>query len=423
MGTNFNYDDTSHQVIFDHINGGSGSDSLQEACRAWQRLGDDVGATGKSFVQSTIGGVLASREGAAAEAAVAAIGAMLPWLEDVALIAITAAQRAQGQADYWVTAKNNVPLVPPVPESAGFFGDPGEWFTEQMDWFPGVTSEEERAQQRLQDAAEQARQAMRVYQSSSNGNIDPAPAFTAPQSWDGSIGALPLTGLHINSAGATPVAVGGGDAGAHQAYVLAAHQPASDQPVATVSQLAQGGPTAAPGNIGAGQWAGSPTPVQGATPGPLPVGTGFGGDAGRPSAPVRGGAAGARFAGAGAGGGTGRAGYGPRPSSTFGPRPALSAPHPSIDERGGARGGVNSAGAGSAGAGSVGAGSVGAGSAGAGRGSSGAGYGAPFAGGAGQPGEQDREHRSKYLVHDDSHAIVGDLPPTAPPVIGEDPAY
>lgn len=47
-----------------------------------------------------------------------------------------------------------------------------------------------------------------------------------------------------------------------------------------------------------------------------------------------------------------------------------------------------------------------------------AGYGPPV--GAGQQGEQDREHRSKYLLHDDSNAIVGDLPPTAPPVIGAD---
>jgi hypothetical protein len=62
----------------------------------------------------------------------------------------------------------------------------------------------------------------------------------------------------------------------------------------------------------------------------------------------------------------------------------------------------------------------GAGSAGATRGASGAAYGEPFAGCASQRGEQDREHRSKYLVHDDSNAIVGDLPPTAPPVIGAD---
>ncbi len=412
MGTNFNYDDTSHQVIFDHINGGSGSQSLQAASQAWQRLGDDVGLTGKSYVHSAIRGILASREGAAAEAAMAATGAMLPWLDDVALIATSAAQRAQGQADYWVTAKNSVPPVPPAPESAGFFGDPGAWFTEKMDWIPGVTSDEERAHQRQQDAAEQARQAMRVYQSSSNGNIDPAPAFTAPQALDASIGALPLAGPNVNGSGATPARAASGGVAAQQAHLLAAHQPADSQPAATVSQLAQGG-HAPPSNTVAGQWAGNPstaTSVQAATPGLLPVGAGRGdGNAGRGSArpaPVHSAVAGTRFAGVGAAvGGAGSTGYGPRPSSAFGPRSTVGGPQQPVEEMGGSRG----------------VGSAGAGSTGSGRGSSGAGYGAPFAGGNGQRDDQDREHRSKYLVHDDSNAIVGDLPPTAPPVIGEDP--
>jgi hypothetical protein len=404
MGTNFNYDDTDHQVIFDRINGGAGSDSLQEVSRAWQRLGDDVGVTGKSYVQSAIRGILASREGAAAEAAAAATGAMLPWMDDVALIATIASRRAQGQADYWVTAKHNVPPVPPAPVSASFFGAPTEWFAQKMDWFPGLTTEEEKAQQRQQDAAEQARQAMRVYQSSSNANIDPAPAFTAPQALDASIGALPLTDARVDGT-ATQAAVNGGD------HHLAAHQPAvhpmaASQPVATVSQLAQGGPTGL-SNVapGSGQWAGNPTPGQGGmTPGPLPASTGFGdGNRGRGSArptPVRNGAAGNRVRA-----GAGHPRFGPRPSvgaAQFGPRPGVSA-HPSAEGMNGARSTATPAGAM--------------------RGVGGAGYGEPFAGGAGQRGEQDRERRSKYLVHDDSHAIVGDLPPTAPPVIGADPAY
>ena len=403
MGTNFNYDHTSHQVIFDHINGGVGSDSLQQASQAWQLLGDAVAVTGKSFVQSAIRGVLTTRDGAAAEAATSAIGAMLPWMDDVAVIATTAAQRSQGQADYWVTAKNNVPPVPPTPQSSGFFGDPGEWFVDKIDWLPGVTSEEETARQRQHDAAEQARQAMRVYQASSNGNIDQAPAFTAPQALNGSIGALPLTGAHLAGAGAAPATAIGGGAGAHHAHLMSSDQPAAYQPAATVSQLAQGG-HAPSGNIVSGQFGGNPTPSQGAHSGLLPVNAGFGGgttgrDQGR-ATPVRGAAAGAAFAGASRGIGGGRAGFGPRPSTGFGPQPAVSAPHPPVDEASGSRGG--------------------AGTPAAARGAGGAAYGAPFAGGAGQRGEQDREYRSKYLVHDDSHAIVGDLPPTAPPVIGED---
>ncbi len=137
MGTNFNYDDTDHQVIFDRINGGVGSGSLQEASQAWQRLGDDVGAIGKSYVHSGLQGILASRQGASADAAAAVTSAMLPWMDDVAQIATAAAQRAQGQADYWVTAKHNVPPVPPAPQSASFFGDPTQWMAEKIDWLPG----------------------------------------------------------------------------------------------------------------------------------------------------------------------------------------------------------------------------------------------------------------------------------------------
>jgi hypothetical protein len=415
MGTNFNYDDTDHQIIFERINGGSGSGSLQEASQAWQRLGDDVGAIGKSYVHSGLRGILTSREGAAAEAAAAATSAMLPWMDDVAQIATTAAQRAQGQADYWVTAKHNVPPVPPAPQSASFFGDPTEWMAQKMDWLPGLTTEEEKAQQRQQDAAEQARQAMRVYQSSSNGNVDLAPAFTAPQALNASIGAPPLTDSRVDGTGSvapTPM----GSAAGHRPGVNqpAAHPMAAYQPVATTAQLAEGGP-AAPANVapGSGQWAGNSTPSQGLSPGAVPVGTGLGAStAGRGSArsaQVAGGVPGALFgrgtsgvngvSGAG-GGGTGRAGFGPKPSvgaAQFSSRPDISA-HPAAEGVNGARGAAPPTG-----------------------GMRGAGYGEPLVGAAGQRGEEDREHRSKYLVHDDSNAIVGDLPPTAPPVIGADP--
>jgi PPE family len=383
MGTNFNYDDTSHQVIFDHINGGSGSQSLQAASQAWRRLGDDVGLTGKSYVHSAISGILMSREGAAAAAAAAATAAMLPWLDDVALVATRTAQRAQDQADHWVTAKNSVPPVPPAPESAGFFGDPGESFTAKMDWISGLTSDEEQAHQHRQDAAEQARQAMRVYQASSNGNIDPDPAFTAPRALDASIGALQLVGLHVSDStgtsgfsGSSETAASAG-ASAQQAPLPAAYQPADSQPAATVSQLAQGGP-ALPGTTFAAPWASNPstpTSVQTATAGLPPIS-------------------------AGRGDGTA---YGSRPSSAFGPRPTVSAAQQPGEELGGSRG-VGSAGA-----------------TGTGRGSSAAGYEVPFAGGHVQRGDQDQEHRGRYLVHEDSNAIIGALPPTAPPVIGEDP--
>jgi hypothetical protein len=273
-----------------------------------------------------------------------------------------------------------------------------------MDWFPGVTSDEEKAQQRQQDAAEQARQAMRVYQASSNGNIDSAPAFTAPQSLDGAVGSLPLTSSGVGAAAPVP-AMGGGGAPAHllaayqptvhhpAAHQPAVHPPATNPPAATVSQLATGGPTGGSGSVAPpSRWTGNPAPNEGLALGPPVAGAGFGA-----SSTTRAATAGTRFTGARRGSGASLAAFGPRPSTEFGPRPTASN-QPTMDEMSGARGGTGTVrGAGAA-----------------------AGYGPPLAGSPTQQGEQDREHRSKYLVHDDANAIVGDLPPTAPPVIGAD---
>ncbi|MGH3980692.1 MAG: hypothetical protein ACRDRZ_17115, partial [Pseudonocardiaceae bacterium] len=48
---------------------------------------------------------------------------------------------------------------------------------------------------------------------------------------------------------------------------------------------------------------------------------------------------------------------------------------------------------------------------------------APMAGGAGRGrGGEDTEHqRAGYLVERDENAIIGEIPATAPPVIGEEP--
>jgi hypothetical protein len=273
-----------------------------------------------------------------------------------------------------------------------------------MDWFPGVTSEEERAQKRQQDAAEQARQAMRVYQTSSNPNIDAAPVFTAPQALDGSVGSLPLTSSSTGAASTAPVMAGGGG----PPHVMAAHQPATHQavaqpaayqagatpPAATVSQLTPAGPAGPAAGVSLpGQWASNPTPNEGLAPSALVPGAGVGGSNTAKPMGTRGGPGGTRLTGAAKISGAKYAGFGPRPNAVFDPRTTAG----SLDEMSEARGGASST-----------------------RGASGAGYGQPFAGGGGQRSEQDREHRSKYLLHDDSNAIVGDLPPTAPPVIGAD---
>jgi len=285
---------------------------------------------------------------------------------------------------------------------------------QKMEWIPGLTTEVEKAQRLQQEAAEQARQDMRVYQSSSNGTVDPAPAFTTPQALDSNLGTLPftdtraLTDPRVGTASASTSALAGSGApahlmtahqpaahqpAAHQPAALqpAAHQPATYQPAATVSQLAGGGPTGTAGTAtpAPGRWTGNPTPSQNLTPATMPINN----TAGRPVPARSARASGCAGRGAEAGHPTG---FGPRPSTGFGPRPTTSA-HPSIEEMSTTRGSTGSASA-----------------------MRGTGYEQPFVGGANQRGEQDREHRSKYLIHDDSNSIVGDLPPTAPPVIGAD---
>src|SRR5262249_39251921 len=163
-------------------------------------------------------------------------------------------------------------------------------------------------------------------------------------------------------------------------------------------QLAEGRHAApSPGRaVSPGSWAGEPAASQGLLPGAATASTSTAGGGSR-RASGRPGLAGARLADAGTRGPRpppvrpppppqGHPGCGPRPSREFGPRPPPSSP-PVPDEFYGSGG--TAAGAGGAGE---------------------AGYGQPFSGGAGHSGEQDREHRSKSLLHDDSPSIVGDLP-------------
>lgn len=406
MGTNFNYDDADHQTIYNEIHDGMRSGPLQDTSVAWENLAKDIGETAKEYVEKAIRGIVDSRKGAAAEAAATGTGAMLPWMDDVASVARGASQRAQGQANHWVTAYHAIPPVPPAPTSASFFGDPSEWFAQKVDWIPGLTTDEEAAQQFQQDEAERARQAMRVYQSSSNGNLDPSLDFTAPQALDGSVGSLPDSrgggGAWPGAAGGVPAGVGGQPVGT---------QPVSSAPVGTAAQFApSSGGSVGPGAPGSGGWTANPTPGQGLTPAPVPFGTGA-----RGGTPPRGGTGHRGVVGPGSGrAGTsgaprypsagGSVGSGLRPSvggtgfgpqSGFGPQPG-GVP-PGAEGAGGSRG-----------------------SAAAARGAGVGGMGAPFGAGGGQGGVEDREHRSKYLIQSDPHDIVGDLPPTAPPVIGVD---
>jgi hypothetical protein len=154
--------------------------------------------------------------------------------------------------------------------------------------------------------------------------------------------------------------------------------------------------TGGPGTGGPAGWgpgAGGPGSPAGNSPGFGPLSGGFGGVGGTEGGfGARGGAGSARFgsgAGAGGAGGSGRGGPGAGN--------AMSAAEEQAMGRGAAARGM--AGAAEA---------------------RGAGGGPMGAGGRGGKGEEDGEHRSaSYLVGDRSDELAGELPLTAPPVIGE----
>ncbi|SDP80339.1 hypothetical protein SAMN04487905_109134 [Actinopolyspora xinjiangensis] len=134
---------------------------------------------------------------------------------------------------------------------------------------------------------------------------------------------------------------------------------------------------------------------------------------------------------------TGSTGYGPEPSAAGGTSPgAVSAPRGGgVPGSGGGSGeflgGVSGGTGGGRGSGGYGTGGYGRGSAGYDPGGHGRGFGgqgnpaghgaaaAPGRGGSGG-GDEDGEHERKYEAGEDPYDIfLGDMPPTAPPVIGE----
>lgn len=210
-----------------------------------------------------------------------------------------------------------------------------------------------------------------------------------------------------------------------------------------------------PGGPGGWQTPHSPLPgVPGGSDGPNTSGQGGpnypGGHGGNPYTPVNpattsaaalDGAPGAGGLGAGGNAGNGGAGHGGAGAGAAGGMPMGGMPMGGMGggmggdiERSGRGfgGGMRGAGQGAAGSGMGGArsgagglagegGLGGRGAAGSAGGAGGRGGGAPMGGGRGAKGEDDAEHQTaSYLVNEDNGSeIVGDLPLTAPPVIGE----
>jgi PPE family len=392
MSTDIDYSIVSHETIYCQITGGRGSATLEEVSRSWQSIAMKLEAL-HGLVGDAVGGIGAAQQGVAADAATRATMALLPWLADTLTAATEMATRVAEQAALFSYTRDAMSTPRVMPE-VSFRQDPGTWITDQSAaWLPGIYTEHERALVAAQQDEQRARELMSGYQAASNANLLlhqrflPAPKVVAE--------------LAPPAPGGVGVGLGGGGAqgGWHPhphphlnpAQLFAGgHQ--GSAPASTVAQLAGGYPS-----LGEEPTAGSGA-LQPAGVAPSPIVASSAAAAGDR---VRGRS---RFSGAGEVSRDG--GFGPRPRAAVDSRPGASRLGGSPGQHSTLQDSTAQHRAGRA--------------AGDDPGWAGAALGAP--GGVGRAALPERR-RPSYLIDQDSSAIVGELPPIAPPVIGADEDY
>ncbi|MGH3598871.1 MAG: PPE domain-containing protein [Pseudonocardiaceae bacterium] len=404
MGTSIDYSTVSHETIYQHITGGPGYAAMVEASRGWQ----SVAAQMQQFrvaVEQAVRGIGLAQQGAAADAATHSTSALMPWLDRSVAAANSMAARVSEQAASFAHTRDSMPPPRVVPE-VSFSQDPATWTADHaIEWLPGIQTQNEAAHVAAQQDQERARELMAGYQGTSNGNLAVREDFVA----------APTVVAEVMDPTPGGVGVGGGSGGgsaqpaaggAHPALARSAavHQsPAADVPahaaqpasgaVATTPQLAGGYPSPAEPSM-AGSGAVRSVPAESFGPSPiLAMSNG--------AEQVRGGSR--------SSGGAARAGsFGPRPTAFSAGGSHLSEPRLSSSA---AYGSAERASAEQASAGRA---------ARAG-GWADAPMGAP--GGSGRDGDSREHRRASYLIESDTNAIVGELPRTAPPVIGAEEDY
>lgn len=414
MGTSIDYSTVSHETIYQHITGGPGHAQMMENSRGWQSVATQMQQF-RGVVERAVRGIGVAQQGAAADAATDATSALMPWLDGSVTAANGVAARVSGQADFFAHTRDSMPPPRAVPE-VSFRQDPAAWTAEHaIEWLPGIQTQHEAVQVAAQQDEQRARELMDGYQGTSNDNLavgehfaaaptvvaevtDPTPGGVGVGgSGGGSGGGFGGGGGHSAPGGtAAALAYAGPVSGGHGVPVHAAPVGTAVQlapaAVATTPQLAGGYPSpAGPSMPGLGS-VGGPVVAEPFAASPILTGAS---SADR----VRGGS---RYS---TGGGGARAG-------SFGPRPtAFSAGSSQVSERRLS----NPAGYGSGEP------------AGAGRATRGGGgfENAPLGAttGSGRDGDSREHRRPSYLLEQDTNAIVGELPRTAPPVIGAEEDY
>ncbi|MGH3788849.1 MAG: PPE domain-containing protein [Pseudonocardiaceae bacterium] len=401
MSTCVNYWTYAHQTIRHEMYDGHGPSSQGDAMLGWHQLADRLISV-RHYVDTAIAGVQTSQQGAAADAAVGAMTPLGAWVEEARRLAIDTGNRIDEQISAFTVAKGNVPEVPPEPRGRGWKDIPG------IDSF--TTSDQEIDEAFNQEQQRQARAAMASYQDGTNTRLVALSQFAPPPAGEPNL-AIP-TGARSEVGG-----VSGGEAPGGSGLPGSGAAPGSPTTLAGVADPVPVNSTAAtpttpqsgsgvngPEHTGARPGASAvPAASAGASPGaPFVAGPVGGGSSRIGQDGTRGGSAARGFAaprGLGSTQGMGSAGVGShRAAGGFGPTgsPESAARGPS---------------AGAAGAGRVPGAGMSAATSGA----------APFgATGGGRSGEDKERRRPSYLVESDADRLIGDLPQTAPAVIGED---
>lgn len=395
-----NYGIYPHQQIWDEMHGGAGVSSQGDVMAEWRKLAGRLTDI-RRYVESAISGVRVTQQGAGADGAVGTLVPMGAWVDEAQRLVNDTHNRISDQISAFTRARGNVPEVPPEPRGGGWKDAPiiDSFTTSDQEIDEAFNAEQER----------QARAAMMAYQNDSNERVVSVAEFAPPPAGEPD---LSIPTARRSEVGGFPGSSGAGGAapGAQTSLAGVGAGGSAELPAAPTGPQGGGGPVGPP--IGGGPTGpdGGGRPAPAAVPAPVGGGPGVAPRtpaAGGPRGPGSGGRVGAGrggSGGAGMRGGPGAGGFRPQ-----GGRPGVGGFGP---ERGGF-GPVGSPESAAARAASV-------GGAGAGRGAANAG-GVPFGGaGGGRGGEDNERRRPSYLIEPDSNRLIGELPWTAPAVIGED---
>lgn len=435
MTTCVNFHAQSHQQIYnDVVANAPGSSDVNRAASDWRTIATDLGPI-RDYVERALGGVRASREGAAADAATSAISPLAPWISEAQRVAGQVADRVEEQANYFQTTSANMPEPVKIRD-----GGWKEWPI--IDAF--TTSDQEIDEARAREAEARARELMVSYQNNTNSNLLAMPEFTPPPSLQGNVdtssGEQNQVGTSSRQIPTTSTYSTGDRGSSLPDYGGGSKQQIPETKTDPVWQKPGPVPPQNPGPVPPTPTpTPSPSPIPNPNPGPIPprmplpnpypgpTGPGGPGGPGSPQrTPTGPGGGGGRVGGVGGGGfggrgGLGAGGFGAGGRGGFGPGGGFGAGAGGFGP--GAAGGLAGEGAAGRGGFGPGGGAMGAGGVGGagavGRGAAGMGMGAMGAGARGaHGGDDDKEHRRPdYLV--ETEDVFGDGQRVAPPVIGE----